>query len=148
MDAKELLHGLEQGDDGDLGATASEVLKSVVNRFGAKPEGFLLITEETAALRYQPGDLVAFSRQREPQDGDGVVARIDGVLRLGIYRENDGAKEVRVEDRASGTTEANGNKTSAEEAEVEVVASVVGGIITTGRVGDPGANQVAVGEQQ
>ena len=144
MDEERLLRAVElgdgEGDDRDV--LEDETLGTITGRFATAPEGFLLITEETAGLRYEPGDLVAISREREPQDGEGVVAQIGGRIRLGSFRENQGAREVQVEDRATGTAEADGNKNDVEEA--KVLAIVVGGIITTGRARNPGASPVAV----
>ena len=132
MDDQAFLRALEsadnEGDDGDV--PEGETLGSLTGRLAAPPERFLLITEETAGLRYGAGDLVAISREREPHDGEGVVTRIDGKLRLETFREHQGAREIQVQNPTLDTAEANGNREDAEEA--EVLAIVVGGIITTG----------------
>ena len=146
MDENELLRAMEIGEDEDDGGDIPHIgtLDSLAGRFAAPPEGFLLITEETAGTGYSPGDLVAISREREPQDGEGVVARIGGKIRLGSYRENQGVKEIQVEDLAERRAVASRSTNGAGEA--EVLAIVVGGIITTGRVSNPDASQAAGGD--
>lgn len=130
MDREEFLAATkgeeERSDDGDI--IRRNTLGLIGRRFAERPEGFLLVTEETAGLGYGPGDLVALSREREPKDGEGVAARIGDKIRLGSFRENQGTKEVQVNDVATGTTEAIGDETE----EAEVLAIVIGGIITTG----------------
>ena len=132
MDVEAFLRALESADDeADYGdVPAGETLGSITGRLAAPPDKFLRITKETAGLGYGPGDLVAISREREPHDGEGIVTRIDGKLRLGNFRENQGAREIQVQNPALDKAEANGNRKGAEEA--EVLAIVVGGIITTG----------------
>ena len=132
MDEKEFLRTIEIGEDGGDDGDVPQIgtLDSIADRFAAPPEGFLLITEETAGIGYGPGDLVAISREQMPQDGKGVVVRIAGKVKLGRFHKHQGVQEIQIDNLRNDKAKS-GRKARGED-EAEVLAVIVGGIITKG----------------